>query len=139
MENRHIDGELKRIKVDVAEKTRIVDDRRLHEIENTFFSVSVVINQTAWSWICFEKEPLDCDRTPTRGTDRLLCLRMATLCGRAMIFGAFASPALNSTDEDKGRLYVELGAMLNNTPHTELIFSLTVLKLEMALTLVDGL
>ena len=122
-----INNELKRLNVDIAalQETRLADSGTLKEKEYTFFWQGKSSEEHRQHGVGFavKNTVLNKVEPGSKGTERLLTLRLNTTEGPVTLISAYA-PTLSASSEAKDEFYERLSSILTNIPNTEQVILL---------------
>ena len=122
-----IDRELARLNIDIAclQETRLPESGTIKECNYTFFWQGGPMDTPRQHGVGFAIKNGLCSsiEPPTKGTNRILTIRLSTSSGLANIISAYA-PTLSSSSEAKDQFYDDLNQTLASIPTNEAIYIL---------------
>ena len=122
-----IDRELKRLNIDIAalQETRLSSDGSIREEDYTIFWQGREPQERRQHGVGFavRNSLLSSIEPPSRGTERILSLRLQTASGPVNILSCYA-PTLCSSVETKDQFYEHLDSVIANIPANENLFLL---------------
>ncbi|XP_071956845.1 craniofacial development protein 2-like [Antedon mediterranea] len=122
-----INRELKRLNIDIAalQETRLPSDGSIRERDYTFFWQGLEPDQPRLHGVGFavRNSLVASVEPPSKGTARILSLRLSTSSGTVNILSIYA-PTLCSTPESKDEFYEELDSAIRGISDTEHLYLL---------------